>query len=277
MDEITETEIHLDDAPEMPIDAAATPEVGTGPSRNWTLIATGVALAALFAASQVYLISSLNSTQSQIESLDEQIDALGTSVDDVSVRVDDIASAATQAATAAASSASGGATPAPALPAGFLPRFSNDGPDQALGLKLGTVEGPDAYGGSTLSIDPADGTKRVWMIWAHWCPYCQQELPELNAWWPEAKDNFANAELVTITTSMDPSRGNPLEPYLESSQFQFPVVVDADTDIAAQMGVNAFPFWMVTDGDGTVLLRTAGALHIDQVEEIFSQLEDFEA
>lgn len=277
MDETTDIETPSDNAPGMPIETVAEPEATAGRSPNWAVIAVGVLLVALFAASQVYLISSLNSTQSQIESLDEQIDDLGSSVDDVSVQVDDMANTAAQAATAAPSGASSGATPAPALPAGFLPRFSNEGPDQALGLKLGTVEGPDAYAGSTLSIDPADGTKRVWMIWAHWCPYCQQELPELNAWWPEAKDNFANAELVTITTSMDPSRGNPLEPYLESSQFQFPVVVDADTVIAAQMGVNAFPFWMVTDGDGTVLFRTAGAMHIDQVEQLFAQLEEFDA
>jgi len=276
MDEIRQPEIPADETPETPIDAVSEPEAPARRSGKWPLVAAGIALIALFAASQVYLISSLNSTQSQIESLDQQIDDLDSSVDDVSVQVDDIATAAAQAATATPSSASNGATPAPALPTGFLPRFTNEGPDQALGLKLGTVEGPDAYAGSTLAIDPADGTKRVWMIWAHWCPYCQEELPELNTWWPEAKDNFAGAELVTITTSMDPSRGNPLEPYLESSQFQFPVVVDVDTSIAAQMGVNAFPFWMVTDGDGTVLLRTAGALHIDQVEEIFTQLEDFE-
>ncbi len=273
MDEITEPEIQSEDAPGVPLEAVGEPQVSTGQSRNWTLIGAGVVLVALFAASQVYLISSLSSTQSQIESLDQQIDDLDSSVDEVSVQVDDIANAATAAA---ASSASSGATPAPALPDGFLPQFSSQGADQALGMKLSTVEGPDAYEGTTLSIDPADGTKRVWMIWAHWCPYCQQELPELNTWWPEAKGNFGSAELVTITTSMDPSRGNPLEPYLASSQFQFPVVVDEDTAIAAQMGVNAFPFWMVTDGDGTVLFRTAGALHIDQVEQLFVQLDEFD-
>jgi thiol-disulfide isomerase/thioredoxin/cell division protein FtsL len=241
------------------------------------LISVGVLLLGLFAASQIYLISSLQSTQGQIEGLDQQIVELDSSVAGVSEQVDDIAASAAEAAAAAeASNAASGATPAPALPAGFLPRFSNQGTDQAVGLKLTTVEGPDAYSDSTFSIDPADGTKRVWMIWAHWCPYCQQELPELNAWWPEAQGAFANAELVTVTTSMDPSRGNPLEPYLESSQFVFPVVVDTDTAIAAQMGVNAFPFWLVTDGDGTVLFRTAGALHIDQVEQLFVQLEDFD-
>jgi thiol-disulfide isomerase/thioredoxin len=245
---------------------------------NQTLRAIGVTsiivAVVLLGASQVFLISSQNSTKTQIESLDQQINDLDTSVGDMSVQVDEIADAA---AAAAASSAAGAATPAPAVPAGYLPRFSNQGPDQAVGLTLKVVEGPDAYSEAALTIDPADGTKRVWMVWAHWCPYCQQELPELNAWWPEASGAYPDTELVTITTSMDPSRGNPLEPYLESSQFVFPVVVDEDTQIAAQLGVNAFPFWMVTDGDGTVLFRTAGALGMEAIEALFVQLEQFEA
>lgn len=236
-------------------------------------IAVIVAVVVLLGASQVFLISSQNSTRTQIESLDQQINDLDASVGEVSDQVDDIA---VSAAAAAADNAAGAATPAPALPAGFLPRFSNEGPDQAVGLKLNTVEGPDAYTEALTTIDPADGTKRVWMVWAHWCPYCQQELPELNAWWPEASSDYPNIELVTVTTSMDPSRGNALEPYLESSQFVFPVVVDGDTTIAAQFGVNAFPFWMVTNGDGTVLFRTVGALGMGAIEELFIQLEDFD-
>jgi thiol-disulfide isomerase/thioredoxin len=238
------------------------------------LIAVGVLAVGLFVASQIFMISSLQSTQGQIESLDDQVTNLGGSLYDMSQTVDDIAK---DARAAAANNAAGGATPAPAVPAGFLPRYSNEGPDQAVGMEMSLVEGPDAYSETVLAIDPADGTKRVWMVWAHWCPYCQQELPELNAWWPEARDNFPGADLVTVTTSMDPSRGNPLEPYLEDSQFVFPVVVDTDTKIAAQMGVNAFPFWVVTDGDGTVLFRSAGALPMDQVEQLFVQLLQFDA
>jgi len=247
-----------------------------GPNQTLRAIgATAIIVAVvLLGASQVFIIASQNSTNSQIESLDQQIDDLNSSVGDVSDQVDDIA---VSAAAAAANNATGAATPAPAVPAGFLPRFSNQGPDQAVGLTLTTVEGPDAYTDAMLTIDPADGTKRVWMVWAHWCPYCQEELPGLNAWWPEASSNYPSTELVTVTTSMDPSRGNALEPYLESSQFVFPVVVDGDTTIAAQFGVNAFPFWMVTDGEGTVLFRSAGALGMDAIEQLFIQLEEFNA
>ncbi len=232
-------------------------------------------LAVLFlAAGQIFVITSLNSAQDEIESLDAQLTGLNGVLFDMSIAVDDIAK---DAKLAAANNAAGGATPAPAVPAGFLPRFSSQGPDQAIGMTLSTIEGPDGYSDATITIDPTDGTKRVWMVWAHWCPYCQQELPELTAWWPEAQATYPDSEFITVTTSIDPSRGNPLESYLQESQFPFPVIVDVDTQLAGQMGVNAFPFWLVTDGDGTVLFRTTGALGIEQVEQFFVQLEEFDA
>ena len=57
------------------------------------LITLGVLMLGLFAASQVYLITSLNSTQSQIDSLDSQVTDLGGSMYDMSQSVDAIAAA----------------------------------------------------------------------------------------------------------------------------------------------------------------------------------------
>ena len=82
---------------------------------------------------------------------------------------------------------------------------------------------------------------------------------------------------MTISTSISPERGNPLEAYLEEEQFPFPVIVDLDSSLAIQTGVSAFPFWMVTNGDGEVLLRATGLLHLDQVVSLFDQLESLES
>jgi peroxiredoxin len=271
--------------------AVDTPDAvpATTPKRSRSkalLVAGGIIVAVVLIASQAYLITSLSSTTEDVGALKAQIIDVSRGVTDVETAVDglseDISTAAAAAAAVAAApsdtSASPapndtGASPAPAVPAGFLPRFTNGTADTALGLKMATVEATEAYSLEAMTIDPTDGTKRVWMIWAHWCPYCQQELPELSVWYPENADRFPNSELVTVSTSMDPSRGNPLDEYLEAEQFAFPVLVDEDTRVAAQFGVSAFPFWVVTNGDGTVLYRTAGLIGPDAVEQLFTQLE----
>lgn len=264
------------DTPPTTVDTAFT---GTKPRRsrmNLVLATLGLILVLGLVASQFMLIRSLAETNDDIGSLKAQIIDVSRGVTGVETAVDGLSEDIATAAAVAAAPNDSGVSPAPAVPAGFLPRFTNGTADTALGLKMSSVAATEAYSQEIINIDPADGTKRVWLIWAHWCPYCQQELPELSDWYPANAASFPNSELVTVTSSMDPQRGNPLDEYLEAEQFPFPVLVDEDTKLAAQFGVSAFPFWVVTNGDGTVLYRTAGLIGTDAVEQLFTQLEQVE-
>jgi len=239
------------------------------------LIALAVGLVAVFAM-QVFTLMSASRTDEQITALEEQIDSVGIDVEDVQVsvnavdqKVDDLATDSLIAPSASGASAA----VAPSVPAGTLPQFEQGQPDAALGMVLGEVSGVDYYSETEMSIDPSDGTARAWLIWAHWCPHCQRELPPLSDWYTENADLYPNVELISVTSSIDPARGNPLEPYLDELQLPFPAILDPDLALAEQFGLSAYPFWVFTSGDGTTLLRVAGFLEIDQVAEIFAQLE----
>lgn len=158
---------------------------------------------------------------------------------------------------------------------GSLPAFTDTNNDPAvLGqMAIADITGPEYYSGSEASYISGDGKARVWLIWAHWCPYCQAELPDLEAWWPENQSRFPNVELVTVSSAIDDSRSNPLTPYLDAEGFSFPVIVDDSGALSQLFGTSAFPFWVVTDANGTVVLRVAGALGVENVDQIFSQLE----
>ncbi|HHC08742.1 MAG TPA: TlpA family protein disulfide reductase [Actinobacteria bacterium] len=253
--------------PETPSSDAAAPDaldaavvdVGRGSARHAArrrgsplLLGLAVAVVALLGM-QLYLALRLGETNDELRRLRTEVAALDAAVDAV---------AAAGASRADVSSSSDG-----------LPPLPEGGPDPAVGARLGPIAGPEYYTDAELRIDPADGVRRVWLVWAHWCPFCQKELPELDGWYPTA--DLEGMELVSITTSIDPSRGNPLEPYLDDLALPFPVVVDEDLSLARRLGVTAFPFWVVTDGDGTVLFRTAGYLPADQVERLFARLAEF--
>jgi thiol-disulfide isomerase/thioredoxin len=158
---------------------------------------------------------------------------------------------------------------------GSLPIFEDSSNDPAvLGqMTIASISGPEYYSGVEATYGPGDGKARVWMVWAHWCPYCQAELPDLSVWWPENASRFPNVELVTVTSAIDDSRDNPLTPYLDAEQFAFPVIVDETGTVSQLFGTAAFPFWVVTDAEGTVMLRVAGALGISSIDQIFAQLE----
>lgn len=260
--------------PERPTSAATEEATSPSPTRPWVrfAIAGSVLLVGLIAASQLYLISTLNDTRNELSATRGDVVTLSRQVGEVTDSVDALASAP-----ASAGAPSTGNPVTPVVPAGFLPRFEQGQQDTALGMRLGVVEGPDAYTGDAVAIDPADGTKRVWMVWAHWCPYCQQELPILSALYPGFREAYPGIEIATVTSSIDPTRGNPLDEYLADQQFPFTVIVDEDLRLASQLGVNAFPFWVVTDGDGTVLLRLTGYLEDQRLIDLVAGLDEFGA
>lgn len=258
------------------IDVTAREEASrsSGTARG-LMIALAIGLVAVFAM-QVFTLVSAGRTDEQIAALDEQIESVvvdvadvQTSVNVVDEKVDDLV--AGSLVTPSASGAS--AAVAPSVPTGYLAPFEQGQPDAALGTVLGEVTGVEYYTQAEITVDPSDGTSRAWLIWAHWCPHCQRELPPLSEWYSENADLYPNVELISVTSSIDPARGNPLEPYLDELQLPFPTIVDPDLALAEQFGLSAYPFWVFTDGDGTTLLRVAGFLEIDQVAEIFGQLE----
>ncbi len=247
----------------------------TSTSSRGLLMAIAVGIVVVLAV-QVFTLVSSSRTDEQIAALDERIASVGSDVvtiqDSVAALDGKVEELSTSALVAPAASGASAAD-APAEPAGVLPPFEQGQPDAALGVVLGEVTGTEYYTGEEMTFDPSDGVSRAWLIWAHWCPHCQREMPAVTDWYGENADAYPNVELVSITSAIDPSRGNPFEPYLDELQTPFPVLVDDDSRLADQFGLNAFPFWVFTSPDGTTVLRVAGYLEIDQVAEIFAQLD----
>ena len=257
------------------VDRAAPLPVPAPRDRTRALLVGAIFLLLIVVVLQVVQLSQSDDLATEVAALAEDVTDLKPLRRDVDVLGDQVAALDGQI-DAAVNAA--GASPA-AIPTqgsdGGLPRFEDSANDPAvLGqMTLPTISGSEYYSGDDTSWAAGDGKARVWMVWAHWCPYCQAELPELSNWYPENADRFPNVELVTITSAIDDSRDNPLVPYLDNEQFPFPVVVDDTGEVSQLFGTTAFPFWVVTDDQGTVVLRVAGALGIESVDQVFAQLE----
>ncbi len=259
-------------------EAAETPASTEKPRpRDLTRPILGLIVVLLIGVLAVQLIQlrQSNDLTDEVAALTQDVTDLKPLRRDVDVLGDQMASLDRQV-TAAVESA--GASPAAISTQGTngsLPIFEDSANDPAvLGqMTVAEITGPEYYSGAEATYAPDDGKARVWLVWAHWCPYCQAELPDLNTWWPENASRFPNVELVTITSAIDDSRDNPLTPYLDAEQFSFPVIIDDSGAVSQMLGTAAFPFWVVTDSNGTVVLRVAGALGVASVDQIFAQLE----
>lgn len=135
-------------------------------------------------------------------------------------------------------------------------------PDPAIGTVVPTLTGSTADG-RPLSIAP--GTARVYGFFAHWCPHCQRELPELTSW---LDDGLAaeGVEVVAVSTAISPDRDNyPPSAWFAEVGYPDDYLVDSPDSTAAQaFGLVAFPYWVVADGEGRVVLRLTGQVTEEQ-------------
>jgi thiol-disulfide isomerase/thioredoxin len=153
-----------------------------------------------------------------------------------------------------------------------LPQFSDTAGDPAVGMTLPTLEGND-QSGAPMTIG-ADGRPTMIVFVAHWCPHCQREVPVVQQWVDDGRLP-EGVDLVSVSTAIDPNRPNyPPDAWLADEGWTAPVLVDADNSAAQAVGLSAYPFFVVIDGNGTVVLRTTGELTTDQLDAIASILAE---
>jgi thiol-disulfide isomerase/thioredoxin len=132
--------------------------------------------------------------------------------------------------------------------------------DPAIGMATPVVEGA-TFDGNALTIGgPTDGPT-LYVFLAHWCPHCNDEIPELIE-----LDNRGGVpdgmNVVGISTAVDDTAPNyPPSEWIVDKEWpsQWPVLADsAESTSFVVNGGGGFPYLMVVDADGSVLARASG-------------------
>ena len=120
-------------------------------------------------------------------------------------------------------------------------------------------------------IVASDGQAKIIGFYAHWCPYCQEEVPRLLEWL-NSNELPSNVDLIGVNTSVSPEAEN----YPPSAWFaregwpaDVRLILDSETnEIAEAYGLSAFPYTVVLNSEGRVLERVAGAVSADEWERL---------
>ena len=144
----------------------------------------------------------------------------------------------------------------------LVPLPSGATSDPATGNPVPTVVGAD-FDGNPVSIEN-NGKAKMVIFLAHWCPNCQEEVPEVTAWL-EQNTLPDNVEIVSVATSINRTRDNfPPSDWLKGEGWPVPVVLDsAASEVSVAYGVGAFPLWAMVDADGNLITRITGSGQID--------------
>ena len=152
-----------------------------------------------------------------------------------------------------------------------LPDYSPDANDGAVGMTAPVLSG---QGFTSNKITTTAGAPILLVFLAHWCPHCQYEVPLLVQW---ERDGLvpAGVDVIAVSTSVDPAAPNfPPSEWLAREEWPplWPVMTDSGEKTAATaFGVTGFPFFVLVDADGKVVMRTSGRVEMPALTERINQ------
>jgi len=162
---------------------------------------------------------------------------------------------------------------APQVTGEVLPEAVDPANDPAIGQELPAISGTDYTGTQVEILD--DGRPKIVMLLAHWCPHCQEEVPEVQGWL-DAEGEPADVDLYSVSTAVQAMQPNfPPQDWLQREGWTVPVIADdEDGTVAQAVGVGGYPFFVFVNADGTVAARHAGRLGVAQLEQAVQRLAE---
>ena len=153
----------------------------------------------------------------------------------------------------------------------LLPEFAGENDDNiALGLAAPIFSAPNENS-EIVSLEK-NGNAKALLFLAHWCGYCQKEVPVVQGFIDSAGVP-PGVDVIAIATSIDRGRENyPPQKWLADEGWSERQLYDLDREIGNAYGLSAFPYWVFLDKDLNVVARRTGNLPADMVGALLIQL-----
>jgi peroxiredoxin len=134
-------------------------------------------------------------------------------------------------------------------------------------------EAPDfaltLFDGETVRLSDYRGKTLVLVMWASWCPYCNEEFPMYEEMWQEMRDE----DVVFLGIGLKNDDQGEAEAFIEEHGATFPVGRDTEGgnqiqgEIEATLGVPATPALFIITPDGRVYGATYGVIERGSFED----------
>jgi thiol-disulfide isomerase/thioredoxin len=139
--------------------------------------------------------------------------------------------------------------------------------DIAVGTPVPVVTGA-TFDGNAVTIGGATDGPTMYVFLAHWCPHCNDEIPELIEL--KNRDGLpADMNVVAVSTAVDNSAPNyPPSEWMVEKRWpsEWPVMADSvESTSFVVNGGSGFPYLMIVDADGNLLARDSGTKSAEEL------------
>ena len=129
--------------------------------------------------------------------------------------------------------------------------------EQAPEFSLPTLDG------ETVTLSDLRGKTVIVDFWATWCPPCEFQVPELNAFWT---DHGGDGDIAVFGISVDEGGPEVVRPWVEEKGVAYPILL-GDDGLARRFGAMGFPTLVIIAPDGTVDSRHVGLIERASLEK----------
>lgn len=95
-------------------------------------------------------------------------------------------------------------------------------------------------------------------FWASWCPPCRAEIPEIDRFYTENKNN--DIRLLTVNMTSTEKSVDAAVKFIEEKNANFPVLLDIRGEAAAYFKINSVPSTFVFNSSGELIAQKTGAV-----------------
>ena len=107
--------------------------------------------------------------------------------------------------------------------------------------------------GKTITLESLKGKTVILNFWATWCPYCIEEMPDLQ----NLEKKYGKKGLAILTVNVEDTE--TAKAFLEENGFTFRTAIDTDFNVSEMYEVEVLPTTFIINKEGTIVNKLEGA------------------
>ncbi|ARO58232.1 MULTISPECIES: redoxin domain-containing protein [Bacillus cereus group] len=126
--------------------------------------------------------------------------------------------------------------------------------------------------GTNVKLSDLKGKKVILNFWATWCGPCQQEMPDMEAFYKEHKENV---EILAINYTPSEKGGGEekVSNFAKEKGITFPVLLDKNIDVTTAYKVITIPTSYFIDTKGVIQDKFIGPMTQKEMEKRVAKLK----
>ncbi|MEH7303344.1 redoxin domain-containing protein [Neobacillus drentensis] len=145
-------------------------------------------------------------------------------------------------------------------------------------LEIGLQEGNKApnFGlktldGQKVKLSDMVGKKVILNFWATWCPPCKAEMPHMQDFYEEQKNNQVTILAVNLTTSEKSS--DNIGSFVKDYGLTFPIVLDSEGQVGQTYQAVTIPTSYIIDTKGVIRKKIVGPMDKEMMTELLQSVD----